>query len=152
MPLFMDVRLIAIGAIAFALVVIQFTGSVSSGEFNAPTTNTTTTTTTTIPDGDGLEAGVADGSGPTPCDDAISAGITAVGTHSFDLNDVSAQDTGNFLCVRNAGPGSITNLSALATAVQSSEVGAPPQKEPSIRTDLPVEVQANWKPFWDSAW
>lgn len=114
--------LVAITAIAFALVVVQLSGTVSSGEFIPPTT-TTTSTTTTVPNGDGLEAGVADGPGPFPCDEAITQGNTSVGTHSIDLNTVSAQDTNMFLCARNVGPGSINSLTVLAAAAQSSEVG-----------------------------
>jgi hypothetical protein len=110
--------LVAMAAIAFALVVVQVTGTVSSNEFIPATT---TTTTSPPPSGDGLEAAVADG--PGQCDPALAAGTTSLGQLAIDLNSSGVQGTGKALCVRNIGPGDITDLTLNAETALSTENG-----------------------------
>lgn len=106
--------------VALAAILVQITGSVSSNEF-IPTTTTTSTTTTTVPSGDGLQAAIS--SSPDGCSAALAAASMDLGAISFDLNTGFATPRSHFLCVKNSGPGAITNLTIAAVTTASGEAG-----------------------------
>ncbi len=116
--------------VALATILVQITGSVASNEF-IPITTTTLTTTTTIPSGEGLQAAISTRS--DDCNFALNDDSTDRGAISFDLNTGQATPNGQFLCVRNIGPGDITTLTVAAVTTTRSWLH-PPTPWPSAST------------------